>query len=282
MISLRNVVKTYNDFQLNISMEIPKGRITGLVGKNGAGKSTTIKLILGLVKPDSGEARVFGTESCKLTVKEKEQIGVCLAETGFSNQLNISDIECILAKMYPEFEKTYFQRKCEELKLPKDKIIKDFSTGMKAKLRVLVAMTHKAKLLIMDEPTAGLDIEARNEILDMLRNYLEEDEERTILISSHISSDLENLCDDIYLIHDGKIILHEDTDVILDQYGILKVNEAQYATLDQTYILKSQKEHYGYACFTNEKKYYQEKYPDIVIEKGGIDELILMMTGGYR
>jgi ABC-2 type transport system ATP-binding protein len=153
---------------------------------------------------------------------------------------------------------------------------------MKAKLRVLVAMTHKAKLLIMDEPTAGLDVEARNEILDMLRNYLEEDEERTILISSHISSDLENLCDDIYLIHDGKIILHEDTDVILDQYGILKVNEAQYATLDQTYILKSHKEHYGYACFTNEKKYYQEKYPDIVIEKGGIDELILMMTGGYR
>ena len=104
---------------------------------------------------------------------------------------------------------------------------------MKAKLRVLVAMTHKAKLLIMDEPTAGLDVEARNEILDMLRNYLEEDEERTILISSHISSDLENLCDDIYLIHDGKIILHEDTDVILDQYGILKVNEAQYATLDK-------------------------------------------------
>ena len=171
MISLKNVVKTYSDFQLNISMAIPKGRISGLVGKNGAGKSTTIKLILGLVKPDSGEASVFGTQSCKLTIKEKEQIGVCLADTGFSNQLNILDIESILVKMYPGFDKAYFQESAS--KTSKDKIVKEFSTGMKAKLRVLVAMTHKAKLLIMDEPTASLDVEARNEILDMLRNYLE-------------------------------------------------------------------------------------------------------------
>lgn len=135
----------------------------------------------------------------------------------------------------------------------------------------------------MDEPTAGLDVEARNdEILDMLRNYVAEDEERTILITSHISSDLEGIYDDIYLIHDVKIILNEETDVLLDQYGILKVNEAQYAALDKNYILKSRKEPYGYACFTNEKRYYQENYKDIVIENGGIDELILMMTGGYR
>lgn len=282
MILLKDAVKNYKDFRLNISMEIPNGRISGLVGKNGAGKSTTIKLILGLIKPDSGTVSVFGTECSNLSCKEKEQIGVSLAEAGFSSQLNISDIECILAKLYPKFDKKFFQRKIQELKLPKDKIIREFSSGMKAKLRVLVAMTHKAKLLIMDEPTAGLDVEARNEILDMLRNYIAEDEERTILITSHISSDLESLCDDIYLIHDGKIMLHEETDVILDQYGILKVNEAKYTSLDKSYILKSQKERYGYACFTNEKRYYQENYPGIVIENGGIDELILMMTGGYR
>ncbi|NLZ47767.1 MAG: ABC transporter ATP-binding protein [Clostridiales bacterium] len=282
MIVLKDAVKCYKDFNLNISMEIPKGRISGLVGKNGAGKSTTIKLILGLVKPNSGSVTVLGTESSKLTSKEKEQIGVSLSDASFSSQLTLSDVEKILIKMYPKFDKEYFQKLSQGLNLPKDKIIREFSTGMKAKLRVLVAITHKAKLLILDEPTAGLDVEARNEILDILRKYMEEDEERTILITSHISSDLEGLCDDIYLIHDGKIMLHEETDVILDRYGLLKVNEEQYASLDKNYILKSQKEPYGYACFTNEKQYYQENYKDIIIEKGGIDELILMMTGGYR
>lgn len=282
MIVLKDAVKCYKDFNLNISMEIPKGRISGLVGKNGAGKSTTIKLILGLVKPNSGSVTVLGIESSKLTSKEKEQIGVSLSDASFSSQLTLSDVEKILIKMYPKFDKEYFQKLSQGLNLPKDKIIREFSTGMKAKLRVLVAITHKAKLLILDEPTAGLDVEARNEILDILRKYMEEDEERTILITSHISSDLEGLCDDIYLIHDGKIMLHEETDVILDRYGLLKVNEEQYASLDKNYILKSQKEPYGYACFTNEKQYYQENYKDIIIEKGGIDELILMMTGGYR
>lgn len=282
MISLQDAIKNYKDFQVNISMKIPKGRISGLVGKNGAGKSTTIKLILGLIKPDSGKVSLFGTESSKLNSKDKEQIGVSLADASFSSQLTISDIERILFKMYPKFDKEYFQKLCKDFKLPNDKVIREFSTGMKAKLRVLVALTHKARLLVLDEPTAGLDVEARNEILDMLRNYIAEDEERSIFITSHISSDLEGLCDDIYLIHDGRIILHEETDVILDQYGILKVNEAQYASLDQTYILKSQKEPYGYACFTSEKRYYRKKYPDIIIENGGIDELILMMTGGYR
>lgn len=132
------------------------------------------------------------------------------------------------------------------------------------------------------EEILGLDVEARNEILDLLREYIAQDEKRTILITSHISTDLESLCDDIYLIHDGKIILHEDTDVILEQYGILKVNEEQYRTLDKTAVIKVQKETYGYACFTNDRRFYQENYPQIAVEQGGIDELILMMTGGYR
>lgn len=153
---------------------------------------------------------------------------------------------------------------------------------MKAKLRVLTALSHHAKLLVMDEPTAGLDVEARNHILDMLRAYMEEDEERSILITSHIASDLEQLCDDIYLIHNGTLILYEDTDVILEQYGLLKVSEDQFAGLDQDYLLKTQKTSYGYACFTNHKDYYKENYPGIIVENGNIDELILMMTGGYQ
>lgn len=133
----------------------------------------------------------------------------------------------------------------------------------------------------MDEPTSGLDIEARTEILDLLRDYLIEDENRSILITSHISADLETLCDDIYLVHNGKLMLHEKIDVILEQYGILKVTKEQYETLDKEAILKIQKEAYGYACLTNDKNYYLENYPQIAVENGRIDALILMTTGGY-
>lgn len=282
MIIMQDVRKKYGDYEFRMSMEIPHGRITGLVGKNGAGKSTAIKLMLGLAKPDSGSISVLGSEGRELSPAVKQKIGVSLAESGFSTQLTVEDVKHILSKMYPAFEQNLFEKQCGSLKLPTNKKIKEFSTGMKAKLRVLTAITHKAELLILDEPTAGLDVEARNEILDLLRGYVAEDEKRTILITSHIATDLESLCDDIYLIHDGKLILHEDTDVILEQYGILKVDEVQYKTLDQRAILKVQKENYGYACFTNDRQFYQENYPQIAVEKGGIDELILMMTGGYR
>lgn len=282
MIIMQDVRKKYGDYEFRMSMEIPHGRITGLVGKNGAGKSTAIKLILGLTKPDSGSISVLGSEGRELSPADKQKIGVSLAESGFSTQLTVEDVKHILSKMYPAFEQNLFEKQCGSLKLPTNKKIKEFSTGMKAKLRVLTAITHKAELLILDEPTAGLDVEARNEILDLLREYVAENEKRTILISSHIATDLESLCDDIYLIHDGKLILHEDTDVILAQYGVLKVNEEQYTTLDQRAILKVQKENYGYACFTNDRQFYQENYPQTAVENSGIDELILMMTGGYR
>lgn len=282
MITMQNVRKTYGNFIFEMSMELPEGQILGLIGKNGAGKSTAIKLILGLCRADEGSIRVFGHESKELPETLKQEIGVSLAESGFSGELTVNDVKHILKKMYHSFDENYFIQQGENLKLPMNKKIKEFSTGMKAKLRVLTAMTRHAKLLIMDEPTAGLDVEARNEILDMLRAYIAEDESRSILITSHISTDLESLCDELYLIHDGKLILHEGTDAILEQYGILKVSEEQYRTLDQSSILKVQKENYGYACFTNDKKFYQENYPQIAVENGGIDELILMMTGGYR
>lgn len=282
MIVARNVKKNYAGFSLNVNFEIPKGRITGFVGKNGAGKSTTIKLILGLVKPDAGEITVIGTKSTELGVKEKEMIGVALAESGFSPHLTVAAIVKILKKGYPGFDEHKFMEECAKMQLPTDKPLKEFSTGMKAKLRVLVALTHHAKLLIMDEPTAGLDVEARGEVLDMIRDYMAEDENRTVLITSHISSDLESICDDIYLIHDGEVVLHEDTDVILGEYGVLKVDEETYHSMDKSYLMKSMKTPYGYSCFTKEKRYYQDNYPGIVIENGTIDELILMLTGGVR
>ncbi|HKM34323.1 MAG TPA: ABC transporter ATP-binding protein [Lachnospiraceae bacterium] len=282
MVLAENLVKKYGEFSLHISMEIPDGRVTGLVGRNGAGKSTVIKLILGLIKADSGSLTVFGKEAGSLNGYEKEQIGVALSDSGFSTYLSVEDIIRILKKMYRNFDEDKFRKDCRNFGIPLDKRLKEFSTGMKAKVRVLVVLSHKAKLLIMDEPTAGLDVEARNEILDMLRSYLAENEERSILLTSHISSDLEGLCDDVYLIHNGKIILHEDTDTIMDQYAVIKVDKQLYDKVDKRYLISTRKESYGYVCFTSEKQYYIDNYPGIVVEKGGIDDLILMLTGGKR
>lgn len=151
---------------------------------------------------------------------------------------------------------------------------------MKAKLKVLAAISHDAKLLILDEPTAGLDVVARDELLDMLREYMEQDENRSILISFHISSDLETLCDDLYMIHEGKIVLHEDTDLLLSDYALLKVDAKQYESLDKQYLLRVRRENFGYSCLTNQKQFYLENYPQVAVEKGSIDELITMIIRG--
>ena len=280
MVSVRNLNKKYGDFSLNVTLEIPDGQITGLVGKNGAGKSTVIKSVLGLVRPDSGSVTVFGKDAFELSAEDKQKIGAALSDSGFSNYLTLGDCAKILSKMYDNFDKKLFMESCKKYGLPEGKQIKDYSTGMKAKLRVLVALSHDAKLLIMDEPTAGMDVEARNEILDIIRGYLAEREDCSVLITSHIADDLEGLCDDIYLIHQGKIMLHEDTDVILSDYGVLKADEQTFMTLDRQAVLCYKKEPYGYCCLTDQKKFYIENYPGMVIENCGIDDIILLMTGG--
>lgn len=278
MVKITNLVKRYGDFCLDVSMEISSGMITGIIGKNGVGKSTTIKAILGLVNPDEGEVKVFDQDARLLTTKQKSEIGAALSDSGFSVYLTVSAITKIMKTLYHNFDEQFFLQQCQQQRIPMNKQVKDFSTGMKAKLRVLVAISHKAKLLILDEPTAGLDVEARNEILDMLRAYMTEDEKRAILISSHISSDLEGLCDDVYMIHDGKIILHEEMDVIMSRYAVLKVDEKMYEQLDRSYILETKKEAYGYECLTNQKQFYVENYPGLIVENGNVDELILMMA----
>lgn len=282
MLKINGLVKKYGDFTLDCTMEVRKGCITGLVGENGAGKSTTFKAALGLISYDAGEISLLGKEPAALTEKEKEKLGVTLAESGFSGYLKVKDIVPVLNAMYPEFDRSGFLNLCSKFGVPLDKYIKEFSTGMKAKLKVLAAITHNADFLIMDEPTTGLDVMARDRILNLFREYMEEDENRSILISSHISSDLEGLCDDIYMIHNGQIILHEETDVLLNEYGLIKADENQYRKLEKEFILRVRKETFGYACLTSQKQYYMENYPDLVVEKGSLDEVITMMIGGEK
>lgn len=282
MLKIEHLKKQYGNFSLDCSLEVQKGRITSLIGQNGAGKSTTFKAVLGLISADSGNVTILGKDLRDFTSGDRENVGVVLSDSGFSGYLTVKDIIPIMKSLYKGFDCAFFTEQAHGFQLPMDKKIKDFSTGMKAKLKVLIAISHHAKLLILDEPTAGLDVIARDEVLEMLREFMERDESRSILISSHISSDLETLCDDIYMMHDGKVILHEDTDVLLSDYALLKADEEQFSKMDRQFILRSKKEAYGYSCLTNEKQYYMENYPKIAIEKGTIDKVITMMIRGQE
>lgn len=280
MLKLDHLQKQYGDFSMDCSLEVKPGRITGLIGQNGAGKSTTFKAILGLITKDGGRITISGKDIENFTATDRENIGVVLSDSGFSGYLTPKDYIPVLKQMYKNFQKDYFSEQMNRMKLPLDKKIKDFSTGMRAKFKVLVALSHQARFLILDEPTAGLDVVARDEILEMLRDYMVEDEQRSVLISSHISSDLETLCDDIYMLHNGHIILHEDTDVLLSEYALIKTDEQQYQKLDSRYILKTKKEPYGYSCLTSQKQYFVENHPQIIMEQCSIDKIIIMMIGG--
>ncbi len=280
MLKLEHVKKQYKNFTLDCSLEVKPGCITGLIGQNGAGKSTTFKAALGLIRIEGGTIQVLGKTGQLVKEKDRQNLGVVLSDAGFSEYLKVQDVISIMDAMYPKFERDCFISRCEKFQIPFDKKIKEFSTGMKAKLKVLLALSHDADFLIMDEPTAGLDVAAREDVLDLLREYMEEKEKRAILISSHISSDLEGLCDDLYMIHEGKIVLHEDTDVLLGKYAVLKVDEEQYHTLDKQYILRKKKTSFGYELLTDQKQFYMENYPKAVIENGTIDEAILMMIKG--
>ena len=248
MIHIDHLKKSYDSFTLECSLDIPKGMITGIIGMNGAGKTTLFKSILGINPIDEGN-------------------------------IQISDIISILKCTYKRFDEDLFRSYCQRFDISLDKKTRTFSTGMKAKLNIIIALTHHAQLLILDEPTAGLDVLTRDEILDILRDYMEK-EDCTILISSHISSDLESLCDDLYIIDHGQIIMHEEMDTLLSQYGVLKVSKEDYDNLDKDYLLEVMKEPFGYSCLTNVRQFYSENYPTIVIEQNHIDTMIPILLKG--
>ena len=280
LLKAERLKKNYGAFTLDCSLEVPKGRITGIVGRNGAGKTTLFKAALGLIKADGGSVRTLGKDPLRLTAEDRAKTGVALSDSGFNGFLKVRDVKRILKSFYTGFDEAYFDEQAEKMQLPVNKNIREFSTGMKAKLKVLAAVTHGAELLIVDEPTAGLDVVARDELLEMLNEYMEKDENRAVVISSHISGDLEGLCDDIYMIDEGRIVLHEDTDVLMDSYAVLKVDEEQFKGLDKSHILRVKREPFGYSCLTGEKNFYTENCPGIVVERGGIDSVMTLMIKG--
>ena len=281
LIELKNVCKNYKDFGLNCSIEIKRGMVTGLIGRNGAGKTTVFKALLGLIKTDSGSIFYKGEERNSLGATEREHIGVVLAESFISAYLNAKDVCDILAKAYSTFDRQKFETYCSRFDIPMKKRIKEFSTGMKAKLKLISALCHETELLVLDEPTAGLDVVARDELIALLREYML-DENHSIIVSSHISSDLEGLCDDIYMIDNGEVILHEDTDTLLGEYGIIKVSAEDYTTISKDHILYVKQESFGYRLLTDCRSFYMDNYPGLIIEKGSIDDIILVIISGQK
>ena len=281
LIELKNVCKNYKDFGLNCSMEIKRGMVTGLIGRNGAGKTTVFKALLGLIKTDSGSIFYKGEERNSLGATEREHIGVVLAESFISAYLNAKDVCDVLAKAYSTFDRQKFETYCRRFDIPMKKRIKEFSTGMKAKLKLISALCHETELLVLDEPTAGLDVVARDELIALLREYML-DENHSIIVSSHISSDLEGFCDDIYMIDNGQVILHEDTDTLLGEYGIIKVSAEDYTTISKDHILYVKQESFGYRLLTDCRSFYMDNYPGLIIEKGSIDDIILVIISGQK
>ena len=227
-----NLSKSFPGFRLEgLDLTLPAGCIMGFIGENGAGKSTTIKLILDIMKKDSGTVRILGKDNGQNIRLTKEEVGVVMDDVGLPECLTLKQIEKVMRHTFRNWDRDGFFVLAKKLSLPEGKPFKDFSRGMKMKLGIAIAMSHGAKLLLLDEATSGLDPVVRDEVVDMFMDYTR-NEEHSIFISSHIVSDLEKLCDYIAFLHNGKLLLCEEKDKLLSEYGILHCTAAQLEQLD--------------------------------------------------
>lgn len=282
VIEISNLYKKFNNFELkNINLNVPKGMIMGLIGENGAGKTTTIKAILNVINSYSGEIKVFGKDSKIYEREIKEDIGVVLDDSFLSECLNPCDINKIMEKVYKNWDEKLYFKYIEDFKLPKNKISKEYSSGMKMKLKIATALSHSPKLLILDEPTAGLDPIARNEILDIFQDFIQ-DEEHSILVSSHITSDLEHIADYITFINNGEIILTKTRDELLEKYGIVKCTKEDFEKIDKKDYIKYRKHKYEYDILVENKEEFKRKYDIQIIDKPSIEDIMVMYVKGGK
>ena len=244
-IETRELTKSFKGFTLDrLSLVLPSGCILGLIGENGAGKTTAIKLLLGILKADSGSASVLGQDISGDMGRVKEEIGVVLDEPGLPEKLTVKQLGNIMPNIYKSWSREDFSAYIRRLDLPEDKPYKDFSRGMKMKLAIAAALSHGAKLLLLDEATSGLDPMVRDEVLDVFNEFTR-DETHTVVLSSHIVSDLEKICDYIAFLHKGKLILFEEKDQLLEEYAIVKLSPAQLAELDRSAVAGVKQGPYG-------------------------------------
>ena len=277
-LTISGLTKTYKDFALNdVSFSVPSGSIVGLIGENGAGKSTTISAALGLVQKEAGSVSVLGKE--ELDNEVKEQIGVVFDGNNFSEILSPKKIGRVMRDIYQSWDDRTFMALLKKFSLPAGKPIKQFSKGMKMKLAIAVALSHNSKLLILDEATSGLDPVVRDDILDMLLDFVQ-DESHSILVSSHITSDLEKIADYIVFIHEGRVVFSKPKDELTEQYGIIKCGSAQFDALDKSEIIVYRKMDYEWQVLVADRNQMQKKYPKAMIVPASIDEIMLLYVKG--
>lgn len=280
ILKIENLNKTYGSFSLkDINISIPRGVIVGFIGENGAGKTTTIKAILNLINIDSGCITIFDKDYKKYENVIKENIGVVLDDSFFYNRFTPSDINLIMNKIYKNWDEKLFYQYLTRFGLPKDKMIKDFSTGMLMKLKIITALSHKPELLILDEPTSGLDPIARSEILDLFQDFIQ-DESHSIFVSSHITKDLELIADYIIFINDGSIILNEEKDKLLDNYGIVKCTNKEFEELNSKDYVKYKKDRYGCQLLVSNRDDFKKKHSNLSIDGATLDDIMLLYIKG--
>ena len=276
-IELKQVTKHYPGFSLQeVSFSLPRGAILGLVGENGAGKSTLIRLLMGATKADGGSMTVLGIDNQSPDFAAvKEDIGIVLDEAYFPEVLNAKQVGKIMALTYRNWEQPLFEGYLKRFALPHDKLFKDYSRGMRMKLAIAVALSHKPKLLVLDEATSGLDPMVRDEILDIFNEFTRE-EDHSILLSSHIVSDLEKICDYIAFLHRGKLVLFEEKDRLLEEYAIVRVTAQQAEAMDPAAVVGRRYGPYGTEILAR-----RSLLPDFVTpERTSLEEVILFLAKG--
>ena len=274
-IVIRDLTKKYDGFTLdNVSFNVPKGSIMGFIGQNGAGKTTTINTILNIVEPDSGTVNVFGLDHIKDEYEIKKNIAAVFDELPFDDRLNANNIDFILSEIYEGWNSDTFFGYLDRFQLPRKKKFGKFSKGMKMKMQIASAMSHGAKLLIMDEATTGLDPVVRNEILDIFFEYLQ-DEDHSILMSSHITSDLEKIADSVTFIDKGKILISGYKDDILEQHGIIRCSKDDYKAIEPDDIVSARVNDYNVDVMVSDMAECRRKYSGAVIDRASLDDIMV-------
>lgn len=276
MLSIRDLKKHYENFDIeNVSFDIPKSAVVGLIGENGAGKSTVIKCILGAVHPDGGQILFDGKEIRETCRKDRQKIAFVFDDTGLPLELDLGMLDKVLCRIYDKWDTAKFRSLIREFSLPRDKMLKDFSKGMKMKAAIAVAFSYDSDVLILDEPTSGLDPVVRDEIIEMIYNY-NQNGDRSVLLSSHITADLEKICDYIVYIHEGRIIFNEEKDELLNRYAIYSIEDKHLRELNKSAFIKVLKREYRTEILAQKDKMPKDfKYKPVTL-----DEMMLFYSKG--